>query len=124
MLANSDYFRSILSLFLSAYTRGYSCEAVLLRLIDNKCVGFAVSIDLSKPFDMKPDDLLLAKLAAYGVSPVSLCLQHSYQRDRSQHVRIEHVTSNVVVFSHGEPRDLALYPIGPLQLSHHVTYFS
>ena len=53
----SDYFSSILSPFLSGYRRGYSCEAVILRLIedwrnalDNKCVVGAVSMDLSKAF--------------------------------------------------------------------------
>ena len=52
----------------------------------NKCVVGAI-VDLSKTFDMTPHDLLLAKLAAYGVSPVSLPLLHSYLRDRSQRVR-------------------------------------
>ena len=50
---------------------------------------------------MIPHDPLLAKLAAYGVVPVSLPLLHSYLRDRSQRVRIEDVTSDVVVFSKG-----------------------
>ena len=65
-----DYFSSILSPFLSAYGRRYSCQAVLLRLIedwrnalDNKCVVGAVSMHLSKAFGMIPHDLLLAKLA-------------------------------------------------------------
>ena len=51
----SDYFSSVLSPFLSAYRLGYSCEAVLLRLIENwrnalenKCVVGEVSMDLSK----------------------------------------------------------------------------
>ena len=114
----SDYFSSILSPFLSAYRRGYSCEAVLLRLIedwrnalDNKCVVDAVSMDLSKAFDMIPHDLLLAKLAAYGVAPVSLPLLHSYLRDRSQPVRIDDVTSDVVVFSKGVPQGSVLGPL-------------
>ena len=46
-------------------------------------------------------DLLLAKLAAYGVFPLSLALLHSYLRDTSQRVRIEDITSEVVVFSKG-----------------------
>ena len=52
----SDYFSLVLSPFLSsAYRLGYSCEAVLLRLIENwrnalnnKCVVGEVSMDLSK----------------------------------------------------------------------------
>ena len=50
---------------------------------------------------MIPHDLLLAKLAAFSVAPVSLPLLHSYLRDRSQCVRIEDVTSDVAVFSEG-----------------------
>ena len=79
--------------------------------LDNKCVVGAVSIDLSKAFDMIPYDLLLAKLAAYGVAPVSLPLLHSYLRDRSQRVRIEDVTSDVVVFSKGVPQGSVLGPL-------------
>ena len=56
-------------------------------------------------------DLLLAKLAVYGVSPPSLVLAHSYLRDRSQHVRIEDVTSDVVVFSKGVPQGSLLGPL-------------
>ena len=77
--------------FLSAYRRGYSCEAVLLRLIedwriahDNNCFVGAVSMDLSKAFDMISHDLLFAKLAAFGIYSPNLALLHSYLRDRSQ----------------------------------------
>ena len=107
----SDYFRSILSPFLFANRWGYSCEAVPLRLIEDwrsalhsKCFVGAVSMDRSKAFDMISHDLLLAKLAGYGVSPSSLALVHSYLIDRSQSVRIEDVTSDVVVFSRGVPQ--------------------
>ena len=56
-------------------------------------------------------DLLLAKLATYGVSQPSLVLVHSYLRDRSQRVRIEDVTSDVVVFSKGIPQGSVLGPL-------------
>ena len=79
--------------------------------LDNKCVVGAVSMNLSKAFDMIPHDLLLAKLAAYGVAPVSLPLLHSYLRDRSQRVRIEDVTSDVVVFSKSVPQGSVLGPL-------------
>ena len=113
-----DYFSAILSPFLSAYRRGYSCEAVLLRLIedwtnalDNKCAVGAVSMDLSKAFDMIPNDLLLAKLAALRGAPVSLPLLRSYLTDRSQRIRIEDVTCVVVFFLKGTPQASVLGPI-------------
>ena len=53
-----DYFRSLLSPFMFAYRRGYSCEAILLRFIedwrstlDNKCVIGAVSMEPNKAFE-------------------------------------------------------------------------
>ena len=58
-------------------------------------------MDLSKALDLIPHDLLLAKLAAYGVAPMSLHLLQSHLKDRSQRVRIEDVTSDVVLFSKG-----------------------
>ena len=61
------YFNPYLSKFLSAYRKGYSCESVLLHLIDdwkgaldkNSVVG-TVIMDLSKAFDLIAHDLLLA----------------------------------------------------------------
>ena len=69
------YFNRYFSKFLSAYTKGYSCESVLLHLLEewkgaldkNSVVG-TVIMDLSKAFDLIPHDLLLAKLSAYGIS--------------------------------------------------------
>ena len=69
------YFNPYFSKFLSAYTKGYSCESVLLHLLEewkgaldkNSVVG-TVIMDLSKAFDLIPHDLLLAKLSAYGIS--------------------------------------------------------
>ena len=60
---------------------------------------------------MIPHDLLLAKLAAYGVAPVSLPLLHSNVRDRSQRVRIEDATSDVVVISKDLPLGSVLGPL-------------
>ena len=57
-------------------------------------------MDLSKAYDKISRDLL-AKLAAYVVFPLSLALLHGYLRDTSQRVRIEDITSEVVVFSKG-----------------------
>ena len=60
-------------------------------------------MDLSKASDMIWHDLLLAKLVAYCDAPPSLALLHSYLRVGSQHVRIEDVALDVVVFFKGVP---------------------
>ena len=71
--------------------------------LHSKCFVGTVSMDRSKAFDMISHDHLLAKLAAYGASPLRLAFVHSYLRHRSQRVRIEDVPSDVVVFSKGVP---------------------
>ena len=83
-----------MSNFLSAYRERYSCQHVLLRLIEtwrkfldeNKFVG-AILIDLSKAFDCLPHDLLIAKLEAYGFSKDALKLILSYLSQRKQCVK-------------------------------------
>ena len=47
----------------------------------------------------------------HGVSSPGLALVHNYIRDRSQHMRIKDVTSDVVVFSKGVPLGSVLGPL-------------
>ena len=68
-------------------------------------------MDLSKAFDMTPDNLLLAKLAAYGISSSSLVLLDDYLRGRTQRVKIEDVTSGVLHISKGVPQGSVLGPL-------------
>ena len=78
------YFNPLLSKFLSAYRKGYSCESVSLYLIEdwkgaldkNSVVG-TVIMDVSKAFDLILHDLLLVKLFAYGISTHNLNLVKS-----------------------------------------------
>ena len=114
----TEHFSIILSPFLSAYRKDYNCEAVLLRLIedwrmdlDKKKTAGIVSMDLSKAFDLIPHNLLLAKLAAYGIRNESLTLLQSYLQDRSQRVKIENITSDSVSVTRGVPQGSVLGPL-------------
>ena len=78
------YFKSILSELRSAYRKKYSCQHVLLRMIEtwrkcldeNEIVGTTL-MGLSNAFDCLPHDLLVAKLEAYGLDTKTL--KHSYR---------------------------------------------
>ena len=72
----TSYFKSILSEFRSAYRKQYSCQHVLLRMVEiwrkcldgNKIVG-ATLTDLSKAFNCLPHDLLVASLKPMAWTP-------------------------------------------------------
>merc|ERR1711942_94839 len=89
-----EFFHDILSIALSAFRKSYSCETVLIRLIEDwkalldkhKVVG-AMLLDLSKAFDCLPHRLLLAKLKAYGLNNDACQLIHSYLLNRRQRVK-------------------------------------
>ena len=76
--------------FISTYRKGYSTNHVLSRLIENWKAALdsnlftgTVLIDLSKAFDCIPQDLLIAKLHAYGFNFETLTFLNSYLRNRS-----------------------------------------
>ena len=99
------YFNPFLSKFLSAYRKGYSCESVLLHLIEdwkgaldkNSVVGTMI-MDLSKTCDLIPHDLFLATLSGYGISTHSLNLLKSCLTNSRLQVRVEDVTSDTSYF--------------------------
>ena len=88
------------SLFLSAYRKNYSSQNILISLIEewrknlgiNFVVG-AVLTDLSKDFDCKPHDLLMAKLSAYNFSDEALPYIYSCLTNRLQSVRVNNTQS-------------------------------
>ena len=105
------YFNNILSNFLSAYRERYSCQHVLLRLIEtwrkyldkDNLVG-AILKDLSKAFDCLPHDLLIAKPEAYGVTKDALKLILSYLSQRKQCVKNGSSLSLLKIILSGVPQ--------------------
>ena len=79
---------TIFNNFLSACRKGYSCQSLLVKVIDvwknlfkNHIVG-TLFMDLFKAFDSLPQSLLISKLNAYGLSISACNLMASYLQDR------------------------------------------
>ena len=112
------YFNNILSNFLSAYREYYSCQDVLLKLIEtwrkcldkNNLVG-AILTDLSKAFDCLPHDLLTAKLQTYGATKDALKLILSYLSQRKQCTKNGGSLSLLKIILSGVPQGSILEPI-------------
>ena len=106
-----------LSPFLSAYRKNYNTQHVLLRLLEewrehldnNKTVG-GILIDLLKAFDCVPHDLLLAKLAAYGIDDNLILYIHSYLLNRKQCVCINNILSEFNKVISGVPQGSIVGP--------------
>ena len=114
-----EYFVTIILPFLSAYRSGYSCEAVLLHLIESrrqdldkgKTVG-SVMLDLRKAFDLIPHNLLLDKLKAYGLSTQSLNLIEDYLSGQRQLVKVANsAKSDTVKINSRVPQGSVLRPL-------------
>ena len=91
----SLYVDNFLSLYLCGYRKGFSKQKTLLSLIEKwknilykKGYGGAVPIDLSKAFDTLNNDLLIAKLHAYGFTRESLKLTQSYLTNRWRRTKL------------------------------------
>ena len=91
----SVYFKDILSGFISAYRKNYSCERTLLRpkeewraSLDNKELVAVISLDLSKAFDCVPHELLVANLKECGVAENGVALLRNCLSGRSQRIKL------------------------------------
>ena len=104
-----SYFDNYLSPFILGHRKNYNTQQVLIRLLvkwrkklDNFFVG-AVLMDLSKAFDCIPHDLIIAKLAAYGIGRETLRLIYCYLKSRKQCVKINNTYSGYNEIISGVP---------------------
>ena len=112
------YFQEKLSESLCGFREGYSTQHALIRLIEKwrKCLDASgivgtILMDLSKAYDCLPDDLLTAKLQAYGFDLNSLCLMYSYLDGRHQRVKIGSHRSTAKRIKIGVPQGSVLGPL-------------
>ena len=96
---------------ISAYRTNYSSQNVIILLLeewrkklDNNFVAGAVLTDLPKAFDCIPHDLLIAKLAAYGLSEEALIYILFYLSNRKQCVRINDTYGEFEIIITGVPQ--------------------
>ena len=61
--------------------------------INENCCPVNIYLNFSKAFDSLNYDILLSKLAYYGIQPNALRLLTSYLQDRCQYVQLDNVTS-------------------------------
>ena len=78
---------------------------------DNNFIVGAVLTDLSKAFDRKSHDLLIAKLSAYGLNSDSLCYIYYYLKDRKQYVQIYNEQSEYNTIISGVPQGSIFGPM-------------
>ena len=91
----STRIERFLSLYLCGYRKWFSTQFALICLIkkwrkylDNKGYTWEVLMDLSKAFERRNHELLIAKLHAYGFRKDSLKMLLSYLSDHWQRTKI------------------------------------
>ena len=83
----------------------------LKESIDKGNAFGALLTDLSKAFDCIDHTLLIAKLSAFGVSPLSLKLLYSYLSNRTQRIKINETFSDRTGTEFGVSQGSILGPI-------------
>ena len=117
VLQVNSFLNDLFHEHLSAYRKRFSTQHVVLKSVedwknsfDNRLCSAAVSIDLSKAFDVIPHGLLLSKLNAYGFNGTVLKFFHSYLSKRFQRVKIQNVHSGWSRIRKGIPQGSVLGP--------------
>ena len=109
---------TILDPRMAAYRKGYSCQHVLLRVVedwklalDNRKHVAAMLMDLSKAFDSLPHELIIAKLKAYGMKEEGCAFVWAYLSKRKQRVKLSGRASDWMELLKGVPQGSILGPI-------------
>ena len=110
--------KSFLSSYLCGYRKDFNSQHALISLIerwrkslDNKGFGGALLMDLFKAFDTLNNDLLIAKLHAYGSDVRTLKLRHRYLTKRWQRTKVNLSFSKWLELLKGVPQGSVLGPI-------------
>ena len=100
------------------YRKGFNVQSALILLLekwrvalDRRGYGGGILMDLSKAFDTLNQELLIAKLDAYGFDKNSLALIKSYLSNRWQRTRINDSVSTWSNLIHGVPQGSILGPL-------------
>ena len=101
-----------------ALEKNSSTELAALELIDrllnqlnNHSIPINFYIGLSKAFDSLRHDILIEKLAYYGVKNKALDLLKSYLSNRKQYVKLNDITSTFRSISVGVPQGSIISPL-------------
>ena len=113
-----EFFCTLFNDLISAYRKGYSCQSLLLKCVDNwktaldrKQFVALLFIDLSNAFYCLPHGLIISKLHAYGVSTPACELIFSYLHGRKQRIKISTPRSSWTTLSKGVPQGSILVPL-------------
>ena len=111
------FLETILDPRMAAYRKGYSCQRVLLRVVedwklaldDRKHVA-AMLMDLSKAFYSLPHELIIAKLKAYGMKEEGCAFVWAYLSKLKQRVKLSGCASDWMELLKGVPQGSNLGP--------------
>jgi len=114
----SGYFDNILNSQLCGFRSKHNTQHALIRMIGqwHQCLDKSgkvgsILMDLSKAFDCIDHDLLIAKLAAYGLNHQSLKLFKCYLSNRFQRTKIGSCCSSWLLILKGVPQGSILGPL-------------